>query len=269
MVFRLLSAFLVRDYYTETSYRLSFLMGLGGILFSTLTFFFISELIGLQAGPYLQDYGGDYFSFVIIGIAFAGYFGVGLNGFARALREAQTTGTLEAMVMTPVPVSIIVVGSALWSYAFTTFRVFIYLLLGSLFFTLDLEGANYLGALVSLLLSIVAFASIGIIAAGIIMIIKRGEPLTVFFGAFANLVGGIYYPVAIMPEWLQFFSRLVPVTYAVRAMRLALLAGASWSALLPDLLALAGFVIILFPLSLLVFRRAVDQARRDGSLAHY
>lgn len=262
-------SFLIRDYRTEKSYRLSFVMSFSGIFFSALTFFFISELMGEFATPYLSEYDGDYFSFVIIGIAFAGYFGVGLNSFAQALRHAQTTGTLEAMVMTPTPLSLIVIGSALWSYVFTTVRVFIYLLLGTLIFTLDLKGANYWAALVTLLLSIVAFASIGIIAAGIIMIVKRGEALTTLFGAFANLVGGIYYPVGIMPGWLQFIAKLIPVTYAVRAMRLSLLAGASWAKIAPDLAILLGFIIVLFPLSLLVFHRAVEQARHDGSLAHY
>ncbi len=266
---RLLWAFLLRDIRTELSYRMSFLLNLSGIFFSAFTFFFVSEFLGAAASPYLEDYGVDYFSFVIIGIAFNGYFTLGLGGFARALRQSQTTGTLEAMVMTPAPVSIIVIGSALWSYVFTTFRVFIYLLISTLLFTLDLEGANYLGALVSLVLSIIAFASIGIIAAGIIMVVKRGEAITALLSSFASLVGGIYYPVAILPSWLRVFSALVPVTYAVRAMRLSLLAGASWSELRQDLLVLLGFAIVLFPTSLIVFRYAVERSRRDGSLTHY
>lgn len=266
---RLLWAFLVRDFHTELSYRISFLLSLSGIFFSAFTFFFISELFGAVASPYMEDYDVDYFSFVIIGIAFNGYFTLGLGGFARALRESQTTGTLEAMVMSPTRVSIIVIGSALWSYVFTTFRVIVYLLLGTLLFTLQLEGANYLGAFVSLVLSIVAFASIGIIAAGIIMIVKRGEAITALFSSFASLVGGIYYPVAILPPWLKIFSAMVPVTYAVRAMRLSLLAGASWSELKPDLLVLLGFTIVLFPSSLIIFHFAVERARRDGSLTHY
>lgn len=266
---RLLWSFFERDFHTETSYRTAFLFSLTGIFFSAFTFFFVSKLIGEQASPFLDQYGGDYFSFVIIGLAFGGYFNLGLGGFARALREAQTTGTLEAMMMTPTPVSIIVIGSALWNYAFTTFRVFVYILLGVALLGLRLTGANYLGGLVSLVLSIVAFASIGIIAASIIMIIKRGEPITTLLGATANLLGGVYYPIEILPDWLQVFSRVVPVTYALRAMRLSLLTGASWAELMPDLIVLAGFTIVLFPLSLVSFRWAVERARLDGTLAHY
>ena len=266
---RRLYAFLIRDIRIESSYRLAFLLNFSGILLSAVTFFFISELIGQAASPYLSEFNGDYFSFVIIGIAFSGYFGVGLNSFARTLREAQTTGTLEAMIMSPTPVSIIIVGSALWSYVLTTIRVFLYLLIGVVLFTLNLEGANYAAALVTLVLAIIAFASIGIIAAAVIMVVKRGEPLTILFSTFANLVGGIYYPVEVLPEWLQLISRLIPVTYAVRAMRKALLAGAPWSAIWPDLLALLFFIVVLVPLSLFVFRYAVERARREGTLAHY
>lgn len=266
---RLLWSFFVRDYYTETSYRVAFLFSLTGLFFNAFTFFFVSKLVGESASPYLGQYGGDYFSFVIIGLAFGSYFSLGLGGFSRAIREAQTTGTLEAMLMTPTPVSIIVIGSALWNYAFTTFRVFVYLFLGIAFLGLTLNNANYLAGVVGLLLSIVAFASIGIIAASVIMIIKRGEPITGLLGATANLIGGVYYPVEILPDWLQFVSKFIPVTYALRVMRLSLLTGASWEELASDLIVLAGFTVVLFPLSLVTFRWAVERARQDGTLAHY
>lgn len=269
MMLRQIWAFLLRDYQTEVSYRLSFLMSFVGVFFSSFVFYFISQLLGDSVSPILAAYGGDYFSFVIIGIAFGGYFGLGLNGFARALRQAQTTGTLEALMMTPTSVSGIIIGSAAWSYAFTTFRVLIYLLLGTVILGLRFTSANYLAALVALVLSIVSFASIGIIAASVIMIIKRGDPVTGLFGSMANLVGGIYYPVEILPGWLQSIANLLPITYALRAMRLALLTGASWSTLAPDLLALLLFCVLLFPLSLVAFRYAVERARQEGSLAHY
>ncbi len=268
-VTRLLRAFLVRDFFTETSYRLSFLVSIGGIFFSAFIFFFLSELVGDSAQDALAAYGGDYFAFVLIGVAFGSYFGVGLTGFARALRQAQTTGTLEAMLMTPTPVSLIIVGSAVWSYLFTTFRVLVYLSIGTLLLGVSLGGANYAAAIVTLLLSILSFASIGIITAGVIMVIKRGDPITGLLGNLANLIGGVFYPIEILPGWLQAIAKLLPITYALRAMRLSLIGGASWAELAPDLLALVIFCLLLFPLSLIIFRFAVNRARADGSLTHY
>jgi ABC-2 type transport system permease protein len=267
MLQRLL-AFLIRDFYTETSYRLAFITGIGGVLLRAFIFYFLAQFIGESAAPLLPEYGGDYFAFVLIGIALGGYFGVGLTGFAGALRQAQTTGTLEALMLTPTPVSLVIIGSAAWSYVYTTFRVFVYLLLG-LLLGVDMSGANLPAALLVLLLSIIAFASIGILAASVIMVVKRGDPITALFGNAANLIGGVFYPLTIMPDWLQTLAHLLPITYSLRAMRLALLSGSSWQALYFDLLALFCFCLLLVPLSLFVFRYAVEKARADGSLAHY
>lgn len=264
----LMGAFLRRDFLTQISYRTAFLLSFVGIFFRAFVFFFISRFIGDTADGGLNQYGNDYFAFVLIGLALNPYFDLGLSGFARALRQAQTTGTLEAMIMTPTPISFLVVGSAVWSYTFVTIQVGVYLMLGILL-GVDLAQANILAAVAGLLISIVAFGSIGIMAASIIMVIKRGDPVTAIISNVAALVGGVYYPLDILPEWLQPFAQLVPLTHALRLMRRALLNGASWSELSTDFLILLGFCVLLLPLALLSFRYAVDWARRDGSLSHY
>jgi ABC-2 type transport system permease protein len=266
---KLFGAFIARDFYTETSYRLSFLLSLAGIIFNVLVFYFLSVFIDQATTPTLVGIEGDYFSFVLIGVAFGGYFNAALTSYSSSLREAQTTGTLEAMLMTPASLPAIVTGSAAWSYIFTTFRVLVYLLVGMLVADLRFTGANYLAALAGLLLAIISFASIGIIAAGVIMVVKRGNPVTVIFASVANLVSGVFYPVEVLPQWLQVVARFMPLTYALRLMRQSLLAGASWPELANDFLALFLFAVILFPLSLLVFRTAVQRARLEGTLAHY
>ncbi len=265
---RLIFAFFRRDFWHETSYRLSFLLSFFSVFFNVFTFYFLSRTFDGQISPTLEKYNADYFPFVLIGVAFNAYFSVGLTGFARAIRSAQNTGTLEAMIMTPAPLSVMVVGSALWSYAFTTFRIAIYLGLGMLL-GIRFAGANLPAAALTITLAIIAFASIGILSAGIIMVIKRGDPVTTFLSYFTLLLGGIYYPIEVLPGWLQTIAKLLPVTYALDAMRLALLKGAGWGELRTDLVVLALFCLVLLPISLLSFRLAVNKARTDGSLTHY
>jgi ABC-2 type transport system permease protein len=266
---RVAIAFLRRDLHSEASYRFSFLLQFLNIFFSVAVFYFVAQLLGDRVNPYLAPYGGDYFSFVLIGIAFGSYFGVGLSSFSSSLRSAQTTGTLEAMLSTPTRLSTIILSSAQWNYLITTLRVLLYLLIGALFLDVHLNNANYMAALIVLLLTVITFSSLGIIAAGFIMVLKRGDPVTWIFGTVSNLLGGIYYPIAVMPDWMQNLAKLIPVTYALRAMRLALLQGASFSELRGDILALGFFSVLLLPLSLLVFGFAVRLARNDGSLTHY
>jgi ABC-2 type transport system permease protein len=262
-------AFLRRDLRLQLSYRFSFLLQFFGIFFNLLVFYFLSLLVGEGASPYLEPYGGNYFAFVLIGLAFSGYFGVGLNSFASNLREAQTTGTLEAMLMTPTRLSTVILSSSLYDYGFVTFQVLVYLALGALVFGVQVGAGNIPAALVVLVLTIVAMTSLGIIAASFIMVLKRGDPVTLVVNSVAVLLGGVYYPVQLMPEWLQRLSRLIPITYSLDAMRRALLTDASFQELLPDIVALIVFCVLLIPSSLLIFRYAVHRAKVDGSLAHF
>jgi ABC-2 type transport system permease protein len=83
------------------------------------------------------------------------------------------------------------------------------------------------------------------------------------------LLGGVLYPVTVLPGWLQPVSYLIPLTYSLRAMRRAILTGDSLSALSPDLLALSLFAAVLLPVSFLAFRYAVKRAKIEGSLTQY
>jgi ABC-2 type transport system permease protein len=267
--FRIPWAFLKRDFRVEISYRFSFLLQFFNVFFSVAIFYFLASFLGDAAAPYLEQYGGDYFAFVLIGIAFAGYFGVGLSSFANSLRQAQTTGTLEAMLTTPTGLSTIIISSSLWSYLMTTIRVALYLFVGAFFLDVDLGNGNYPLATLVLILTILCFSSLGIIAASFIMVLKRGNPITWLFNSASNLLGGIYYPVTVLPNWLLVISYLLPITYALRAMRLTLLQGETLSTLWPDILALIIFCLFLLPASLFAFAYAVRRSKIDGSLTHY
>ena len=266
---RIATAFLIKDAINELSYPVSFILQILSIFFSVGVFYFISQLLGEAASPYLTQYGGDYFSFVLIGIAFASYFGVGLSSFSTNLRQAQTTGTLEAMLTTPTSISAIIWASALWDYLLTTFKVFVYLGVGAAFLRVGLANGNYLAAFLVLILTVITFSSIGIIAASFIMVLKRGDPIAWFFNAISGLLGGVYYPLSVLPTWMQWLAHWLPITYALEAMRQALLQGAGLGALLPQLFALGVFCLVLLPFSLLCFHIAVQRAKIEGSLTHY
>ena len=262
-------AFLLRDLIEAASYKLAFVMQLAGIFFSVLTFYFLSQLFGQGVSPYLKPYGGDYFAFVLIGIAFANYLGVALRSFSSQIRTAQVMGTLEAMLVTQTEIPTIILSSSLYSFIFTSFQVVIYLLLGSLLFGVNMGQANLVAALLILLLTIISFSAIGIISASFVMVFKRGDPLAWLFGSASILFGGVYYPIAILPGWLEKVAYLLTITYSLEGMRLALLKGHSLNALLPNLLALSIFTLVLLPLSIMSFQWAVRKAKLQGTLTHY
>jgi len=269
MMWRKVLAFIKRDFSITASYRLSFFFQFFGIFFSVVTFYFIAKLFGKAAIPYLESYGGDYFSFVLIGIAFSDYLGVGLGSFAGTIREGQMLGTLEAMLVTPTRVHTIVLFSSIWQFLLTSIRVLAYILLGAFFFGVSIIRPNIPAALLVLILTILAFSSLGIISASFIMVFKRGNPLNWLIGSFSTLFGGVFFPITILPGWLQKVSYFLPITYSLRAMRHALLQSYPFQELGFDILILALFSVVLLPFSIYAFKVGVSRAKKDGSLTHY
>lgn len=261
--------FLRRDFLMEISYRFGFVLQLLGILFSTTSFYFISQLLTPGASGFLEQYGGNYFSFVLIGMAFTGYQSVALNTFSSVIRSGQVSGTLEALLMTPTRLPTILLSSSLWEFLFTTLRVAIYLTMGVLLFGADLQQANVLSALVILGMTVLAMSGIGILSASFIMVLKRGDPVSFMFSSLSTLLGGVYYPISVLPGWLRLAAQFFPLTHALEAMRRALLNGASLADLWRETAILAGFAVVLLPLSMVAFRQAVRLARRDGSLTQF
>jgi ABC-2 type transport system permease protein len=266
---RKIAAFLRRDLRVQLSYRLAALLQVAGILFSVAAFYFVARVLGQAASPLLQEYGGNYFAFVLIGIAFAGYQGVGLNSFAEVIHTGQTQGTLEAMLATPTRLELILSASALWSFLQASLQVLAYLLVGAVLFGLGLGQANAGTALLTLALSLFAFSGLGMLSASFILVTKRGDPINFLFTSLSVLMSGVYYPVSVLPAWLQPVAAFLPMTHALRAMRLALLEGAGVAQVAPELAMLGLFTAIVLPGGLLAFRWALRRARAEGSLTQF
>jgi len=84
----------------------------------------------------------------------------------------------------------------------------------------------------------------------------------------SGLVGGMMYPVSVLPGPLRLLARLIPVTCSLEGMRAALLAGAGWRELWPSIVALLLFAVILIPLSFVVFAWALRRTKVTGTLTH-
>ena len=263
-------AFVKRDCAQAASYKIYFVAQLVDVLFIAAIFYFMGQIFREAAAPALTPYGGNYFAFIFIGVAFTDYLSVSLTAFHTSIRESQMMGTLEILLMTPVKLSTILICSSLWPYLFTSYRFILYLAVGAFLFGLDLGSANLLSTLVVLILSILCFATLGILTASIVMVIKKGGDWSkLFLTGVSVLLGGVAYPVSVLPGWLKSLSAFIPLTHSLNAMRQALLQGRTLADLRPDLLSLGLFSLVLWPLSLWIFQLSVKQTKVTGSLSQY
>jgi ABC-2 type transport system permease protein len=269
MILRAFTAFLTRDARQALSYRLSFLLNILSVFFSAATFYFVAQLFDNTGSPLLAPYGGAYFPFVLIGIAFSTYQGIGLNSFSQSLRQEQYLGTLEPVLATPVRIFTFLSGSALWDFLQATIEVAFYFVVAFLFFHLSLPEAHVSVAAVAVLLTLTTFMGLGVLAAAFILRFKQGNPVTWFVATTSELLGGVYFPTDILPPYLRKISAWVPMTHALQALRGALLSDATFSELSPHLIYLAVFTVLIWPLSIFAFKLALRRAQNDGTLGHY
>ncbi|MFH1995729.1 MAG: ABC transporter permease [Candidatus Omnitrophota bacterium] len=266
--FRKVIAFLKRDILESSSYKFSYVFGVVGIVGSLVFFFFLSKLISQEANTYLAPYGGSYFAYVIIGIAFSGYVNFSSGIFGNLLEGEQDCGTLEAILVSPSRIGELAFANSVWSFLFTTINVAAYLLLGSIFFGLDVSKANVPSVVVIVVVSCVPLFLIGTIASSITLITKQSNFMDMLTGRISMFLAGLYMPVAVFPAWMAKVSRVLPLTHSLEALRKSALTGAGVRDVLPDLLYLALVSILLAPVSIIMFRYGFKKAKLYGNLVH-
>ena len=267
---RTAGAFLRRDWLVQTSYRVNFVLNIGSTLASLFFLAFISEFVGERAAPRLEDYGGSYFAFLVIGVGMLSFLDTALTQASRRIREGQVLGTFEALLATRTGTPTILFCLPLYAFLETTLRFALYLALGALLFGLDLRGANLPAALAVFAAMLAAFASLGLVIAALTVAFKRAEPVASLISGLCLFLGGVYYPLDVLPPWLRAPASLLPITPALQGLRTALLSPTpTWSAVTPPILHLLLFIAILGPTGIYPFRWALRRAMRDGTLTQY
>lgn len=269
MILAKLYIFLWRDWKQLCSYRFAFVLSNFGLFVPLVMLVFIERMMNGLSVPSVERYGGDYVAFALVGIVVTTYSGTALRAFSANLRASQSLGTLEVLFLTRANLYTIVFGWSLFPFLRSTVVLLVYFLGGFLILGLQLNSANFIGLALTLVLTVITMASLGILAAAFTLVFKQGEPFTRLIVLSSALLSGAVYPVQVLPEWLQAVSKLLPQTYAIEAARLFLLQGYSVAELLPELSTLLLFGLILLPLSLFIFHFAMSRARMEGSLAHY
>jgi ABC-2 type transport system permease protein len=268
MIFKLL-AFIKRDFLISVSYRMQVALELGGTVLYLMMFYFISKTFGGAISPYLARYGSEYFPYVVVGLAVSSFVTVGLSALSGQIRAAQVEGTLEALLSTPTSVYTVLMGNSLWKLS-TAFFYAIFMIASVFLITgLKVVFVRALASLFILLLTLMDFLAIGMLSASFVMIFKQGNPIDYIFGWSSFFLGGILYPVEVLPKAFHFLSRLLPITYAVKAIRELLLTQESIYIIAPLFLSLSLFAVVLGPLSLIFFRYALERAKRDGNLIQF
>jgi ABC-2 type transport system permease protein len=262
---RVLAAFVRRDWITTRSYRVPFVLDAVTMLASVALFFYIGRLVDRSPSGDLRH---GYFAFAAVGLAYIRLLQVGLIGFAAKVRDEQLTGTFEVLMAAPVRPGLAVVAGAVYEELRAAIGAALLLIVAVAFFGLDLApgAAGALAAVLALGASLALFTSLGIAVAAFTVVFKQTTAAVGVLVTGVTLLAGVYFPTGVLPGGLQAVAEALPVTWALDALRSSLLAGDV------DWLALGGAwaaAAVALAAALAILRRALDHARRAGTLAQY
>jgi ABC-2 type transport system permease protein len=231
---------------------------------NTLTIVFIAKGIEATGGQIDVD---RVTTTLLVGAVVWAYLGIIFEILTETVAWERWEGTIEYTFMAPLSRPIHLFGMGAFAIVYGVIRAVLLFGVVALFFDLNLSQANFAAALVVLLVASISFIGIGMMTAVLPLISpEKGTQLGFIAQGLLLVVSGVYYPVEVLPEWMQWISVISPATYALDGMRDAIIDGAGITSMGDELWPLVVIGIVSVPLGLEVFRRGERYAKRHGKL---
>jgi len=231
---------------------------------NTLTIVFIAKGIEATGGELDVN---EVMTSLLIGAVIWAYLGVLFEFLMETVAWERWEGTIEYTFMAPLSRAMHLAGQGIFAIAYGLLRAVFLFTVCALFFDLSMPDANFLAAFVVLVVSSISFLGIGVMTSVLPLISpEKGTQLGFVAQGTLLVVSGIYYPVDVLPQWMQWIATISPATYALEGAREAILEGAGMSEMWDEIgpLLLIGAVTI--PLGLWVFHRGELYAKKHGKL---
>ncbi len=253
---------------TAASYPLGGFLSIGTLLIQFAPTYFVAHALQPVVNTAIANEGGDFFGYLIFGLAAIMFMRVGVESLPRAIETGLSTGTFEALISTPVGLPALVIGLTLYDFLWALVNAFIlFVLAGFLGLHYSWSGIP-LGAVLFVSMAVVYFG-FGMMAAALALWVRRSSPFRMVITVGSIFLGGVTYPAGMIPESVRPLTALVPLTYPLRAARRVMLQGASLGDIAPDLAITAAWIVVFAVAGSLVLIAAIAQSRRAGTLTQY
>jgi len=229
---------------------------------NTLTIVFIAK--GIHAPPALQN---ELATKLLIGGVIWAYLGIIFEILTETVAWERWEGTIEYTFMAPLSRPAHLLGMGAFAVVYGVLRTVLLFGVVSAFLDVTFTNADFGSAMVVLAASSFSFVGIGMMTAVLPLVSpEKGTQLGFIAQGLLLVVSGVYYPVSVLPQWMQWLSVLSPATYTLEGARRAILDGAGVSAVWDDLWPLILIGIVAVPLGLYVFSLGERYAKRHGRL---
>jgi ABC-2 type transport system permease protein len=231
---------------------------------NTLTIVFIAKGIPAVGGKIDVE---EVTTILLVGAVIWAYLGIIFEILTETVAWERWEGTIEYTFMAPLSRPVHLLGMGLFAIGYGVVRAVLLFGVVAAFFSLHLPDANYVAALVLLMIASISFIGIGMMTAVLPLISpEKGTQLGFVAQGVLLVVSGVYYPVSVLPGWMQALATISPATYALRGCRAAILDGAGLTELGTEIWALLVIGAVSIPLGLFTFRTGERYAKKHGKL---
>jgi ABC-2 type transport system permease protein len=227
---------------------------------NTLTIVFISR--GVDLTPAARN---ELATKLLVGGVIWAFLGIIFEIVTETVAWERWEGTIEYTFMAPVSRPVHLIGMGIYAVLYGLVRAAAIFVAVVAFIGIHLPHANYGAAVALLAIASISFIGVGMMTAVLPLISpEKGTQLGFVAQGLMLVVSGVYYPVSVLPSWMQWIAKISPATYALRGNRDQILSGAglAWADVWP-LLVIGACSI---PLGLLVFRAGERYAKQHGKL---
>src|SRR4051794_31518631 len=181
---------------------------------NTLTIVFIAKGIPAVGGKIDVE---KVTTILLVGAVIWAYLGIIFAIMTETVAWERWEGTIEYTFMAPLSRPTHLFGMGAFAVVYGLVRASLLFVAVAVIVGLSLPDANYAGAFVLLAVASVSFLGIGIMTAVLPLISpEKGSQLGFVAQRIMLVVSGVYYPVSVLPEWMQWLSVISPATYALR-----------------------------------------------------
>ena len=258
-------ALLRRDVLLFLSYRARLISQVAAAFFTIVLFYYISRLVTVSAFKTPNDY----FAFAVIGVAIMEVVGSTLSALPLKIRQELVAGTFERLVVSPFGAICSIVAATIFPLVVALVMGTLSLLFASLAFGLPLDWSTAGFAVPAGLLAAAAFLPFALLVSAVVLAFKQAGSLTGFLVTGLSLVGGFFFPVSLLPGWIQWTSDVQPFTPAVELLRHLLVDTPMAGSPARAVAKLGLFAIVLFPVGVWAVRTAIRYGQRKGTVTEY
>ena len=261
--------FIVRDFQLLLSYKLAFFTSMLSSIFTIFYFVLFGSMFGDTAVALTVPEGGTFISYILIGSIGWGFMWTIMNITSSSLSTEMMLGTLESILVTPTKLTTLMISYTIFGGVFGLVTIGMLVLIGYFIFGITVFASASIFTVIIFILSATMMTGFGLIFGGLTIWLKNiGETVPLLQNV-AMFFCGVFFPIAVLPAFLQPVAKFVPFYYSIQGLRKSLIPSTPTGEMIHYTLLLLAFSISFILFGIFVLRVGLAKAKEQGSLSFY